>query len=120
MSAPEEGEGSGPLRRLDGAPPFAQPWQAQVMGMADLLSRSGAFSPADWSAALGAALRRAGDSAAPDNADTYYEAALAALEGLLVRQALATPEALTARRDAWRRAYLATPHGRPVTPPPGD
>jgi len=108
----------GPLTR-DGAALFDAPWQAQVLAMADLLSRSGAFTPAEWSAALGAELQRAGAAAAPDSVTTYYDAALAALEGLLLRRALATPEALAERRDAWLRAYLSTPHGRPVTPPDG-
>jgi nitrile hydratase accessory protein len=93
-----------------------EPWQAQVLAMADTLSRSGAFTPTEWSAALGEELRRAGEVEAPDNAMTYYEAALAALERLLVLRGLATPDAIAERRDAWIRAYLTTPHGRPVLP----
>jgi hypothetical protein len=51
---------------------------------------------------------------APDNATTYCETALVALERLLVSRGHATHEALANRRADWIRAYLATPHGLAV------
>ncbi|MFQ5940016.1 MAG: nitrile hydratase accessory protein, partial [Alphaproteobacteria bacterium] len=57
---------------------------------------------------------RAERAHAPDDAATYYQAALAALERLLDRKGAVTAETLSDRRDAWARAYLATPHGQPV------
>jgi nitrile hydratase accessory protein len=104
----------GPLKRTDNEPVFDEPWQAQVLAMADTLSRAGAFTATEWSEALGEELRRAEENAAPDSATTYYEAALKALERLLAGCGFATAEVISNRRDAWARAYLATPHGQPV------
>jgi nitrile hydratase accessory protein len=113
LSGPEAAA-FGPLKRADNEPVFDEPWQAQVLAMADNLSRSGAFTPAQWSEALGEELRRAQENAAPDNAATYYEAALKALERLSIRGGIATSEVISDRRKAWIGAYLATPHGQPV------
>jgi nitrile hydratase accessory protein len=113
LSTPEAGT-IGPLKRADHEPVFEEPWQAQVFAIADTLSRSGAFTTSEWSAALGEELRRAEESTAPDNATKYYEAALTALERLLIGGGIASPETISDRRDAWVRAYLATPHGQPV------
>ena len=114
MIAPE-GEAIGPLKRRDGEPVFDEAWQAQVLVMADSLTKRGAFTASDWSATLGAELRRAMRDGAADDAETYYRAALRALEHLLDGAGAVTIDAVTERRDAWERAYLATPHGHPVT-----
>jgi nitrile hydratase accessory protein len=103
----------GPLKRMDKEPVFDEPWQAQVLAMADALSKSGTFTSTEWSQALGEELRRA-EEEAPDNTANYYEAALKALERLLTRAGITTSEIISERRDAWVRAYLATPHGQPV------
>lgn len=100
--------------RADERPGFAEPWQAQLLAMVDQLSRRGVFTAAAWSEALGAALRRAADSGAPDTPDTYYGAVLETLESLLAAGGAVTTGSLAERREAWRRAYLATPHGQPV------
>ena len=110
-----DGQAIGPLKRRDGEPIFDEAWQAQVLAMADSLAKRGAFTPIEWSAALGAELRRAMRDGAADDAETYYRAALGALEQLLDGAGAVTIDAVTERRDAWERAYLATPHGHPVT-----
>jgi nitrile hydratase accessory protein len=89
---------------------FAEPWQAEVLAIAYTLSTRGAFTPGEWSATLGAQLRRREAEGAPDTMATYYEAALAALEALAGIGAAT----LDARVEAWREAYLDTPHGQPV------
>jgi nitrile hydratase accessory protein len=99
---------------MDGGPVFDEPWQAQVLAIADAMSRAGAFTPSEWSATLGQELRHAEAEGAPDNVTTYYAAALVALEQLLVGAGFATTEVLASRREDWVRAYLATPHGQPV------
>ena len=101
------GRGDGPL--------FEQPWQADVLAIADGLRDRGLFTAGQWASALGAALREAADHAAPDTAETYYRSALAALESLLSRHAPEIATAMPERLSAWRRAYLNTPHGKPVT-----
>lgn len=103
-----------PLASRDGEPTFAEPWQAQVLALAFALAEQGTFSRARWSEALGAELRRAHASGAVDDQDTYYAAALAALERLVAAGDAVTSDALDCRVEAWRRAYLDTPHGRPV------
>ena len=102
------------LKRLDGDPVFDEPWQAQVLAMADRLASSGVFTPTQWSATLGDELVRADKSGQPDTPMTYYEAALKALERLLEEGGQVTPEARSERRMAWQEAYRTTPHGQPV------
>lgn len=114
--APPPGRLPGPLAARDGKPAFTEPWQAQTMALAHALVERGTIAPGDWSAALGAALRDAVSRGAPDTAETYYAAALTALESVLGRLGL-DADAVADRTEAWRRAYLATPHGRPVELP---
>ena len=64
--------------------------------------------------ALGAELQRASARGEPDNQDTYYGAALSALERLIERDGRINMEVLAGRTEQWRRAYLHTPHGKPV------
>jgi nitrile hydratase accessory protein len=103
-----------PLARLDDEPTFDEPWQAQVLALASTLSEAGHFTPVDWSDALGAELRRANERGAPDDQTTYYAAALAALEHLIVANGSVTTGGLSERVEEWRSAYMNTPHGQPV------
>jgi nitrile hydratase accessory protein len=96
-------------------PPFAEPWQAQTLAMADLLQQAGFFTAAEWATALGAQIRRAQACGDPDDGSTYYHHVLGALEALTIEKSISTQEILTARKDAWAAAYGRTPHGRPVT-----
>ncbi len=113
MSAPEE-DRLGPLARRDGEPVFDEPWQAQVLGLAFSLVDKGLINAGEWSETLGATLRAAADDGAPDNAATYYDAVLATLEKLTAATGALTADAMADRREAWRQAYLDTPHGQPV------
>ena len=65
-----------PLKRMDGQPVFDEPWQAQVLTMANSLIEQRAIEPEVWSEALGEALKRAEAEGEPDNVDTYYQAVL--------------------------------------------
>jgi nitrile hydratase accessory protein len=113
LSPPEAPE-IGPLARRDAEPTFAEPWQAEVLALAFALAERRVFSAAEWSASLGEELKRAEAQGAPDDHATYYAAALAALERLVALAGSISAETLSARTEAWRRAYLETPHGRPV------
>ena len=106
--------GPGPFAQHDSGPVFKEPWQAQVLALAFNLVERGQFSSAQWSEALGAELVHARDRGDIDNLATYYRAALAALEWLLDAQSSVTRRALDGRTEAWREAYLRTPHGQPV------
>ena len=103
-----------PLPRSDDEPVFDDPWQAQVLALANDLAEKGVFTRAAWSDALGAALRDADARGAPDTPETYYMCALAALETLLADADKVSGNMLDERTESWRRAYLNTPHGEPV------
>jgi nitrile hydratase accessory protein len=103
-----------PLARMDGEPVFDAAWQAEVLGLAYALTQAGLFTPAEWSQALGGAHRHLLHGGAADVAETYYRAALAALEELIATRGALTDSLVAARIEQWRRAYLNTPHGQPV------
>ena len=113
MSRPEKNTFA-PLARRDGEPVFDEPWQAQALGLAFSLCERGVFSRANWSQALGAALERILPSGASDTPQTYYRAVAEALEGLLRESGEVSANMLDERTQIWRRAYLNTPHGKPV------
>jgi hypothetical protein len=104
----------GLLRRKDGDPAFDDAWQAQSLAIADTLVGAGVVTAAGWAEALGFELQSAARAAAPDNADTYYLAVLGAVEKLLRQIEIVGRDELNGRVEAWRHAYLSTPHGKPV------
>lgn len=106
-------DGPKPLLDKDGDPVFDHAWQAEVLAMAFTLIEEGHFSNADWSNALGAELAGADAKGQTDDAETYYNAAVTALEGLLAGAGVPQAEQRE-RKDAWTRAYENTPHGQPV------
>ena len=104
------------------APLFAEPWQARAFALVLKLAERGHFTSSEWTAALSRQVAPAGDSLASrsvagDDGSRYYEHWLAALEKLVVDKGLTDTAALNARKDAWRDAYLHTPHGQPVELP---
>ena len=103
MNAPDD-----PLQPIGHC--FAEPWHAQVLAGAQALIRGGHISANTWAEALGAALAEAENEGAPDTEETYYLAALAALE----KVAPIPPDELAVRKSDWEDAYRATPHGQPV------
>jgi nitrile hydratase accessory protein len=103
-----------PLAAADGEPAFEEAWQAQVLAIADTLVQQRMFSAGAWSEALGAALREAEADGEEDNQQTYYRAALTALESLVAEHSEIDLQAMQGKREAWERAYRATPHGLPV------
>lgn len=113
MSRPDP-RGLGPLARRDDEPVFDEPWQAQALALAFNLMEQGIFTNTQWSDALGAELQGAQARGEPDDAQTYYRSVLAALEKLLAADGRITDGTLSARTEAWRRAYVNTPHGQPV------
>ena len=56
----------------------------------------------------------------PDLGDTYYRHWLAALERLAAEKGLVRGGELGARKAAWKRAFLNTPHGQPVVLEAGE
>ena len=103
-----------PLKSLDGLPVFEQEWQAQILAMVDALIINKSIEPASWSETFGAGLTRAHAVGRPDNLGTYYAVALDTLEKLVTEQCKVTENELSSKRQAWKQAYLSTPHGQPV------
>lgn len=96
-------------------PVFDEPWQAQVLALADALIEGGNFSAKNWAQTLGAALKAADARGAPDSTETYYLCAVEALEKLVSANTSIDMLARIGRKNAWTQAYLSTPHGQPVT-----
>ncbi len=78
-------------------PVFDEPWQAQAFALFVQLQATGAFSWAEWTAALSDELKSAQAAGAPDDGAGYYHHWLAALERLVIARGLAAPEALAQR-----------------------
>ena len=58
--------------------------------------------------------RASPSSGLPEKINAAPSVVLTALEKIVATRGLTTPEAMQARKLAWRLAYLATPHGHPV------
>ncbi len=103
-----------PLRRAEGAPLFADAWEAQVLAMANALQQAGCYTASEWADALGAAIKGAQAAGDPDDGSTYYHHVLSAVERLVQVKNIASADLLAARKAAWIEAYEHTPHGQPV------
>jgi nitrile hydratase accessory protein len=93
-------------------PVFEEPWQATAFALAVHLSERGAIPWSEWSAALGREIQAAAGD--PAQADAYFRHWLRALERLCAEKGMVDPAEIRRRLEAWRRAYLDTPHGAPV------
>jgi nitrile hydratase accessory protein len=93
------------------APPFDEPWQAQVFAIGVALNQRGLFNWSEWAQALGAEI-----AAGPQEAgnEAYFQGWLRALEEILVAKGVANAADLASLAQAWRAAALATPHGQPI------
>lgn len=102
------------LPRDQGGPVFSAPWEAQAFALAVRLSAAGYFSWSAWTAALSEEIKAAQARGDPDLGHTYYHHWLNALERICVAKDLVGRADLRQRLQDWRRAYLNTPHGRPI------
>ena len=96
-------------------PVFNEPWEAQAFALAVRLSDAGCFTWSEWAAALSREIKAAQAQGDPDLGETYYRHWLNALERICVDKGLVEGEDMHRRTEAWRRAYLRTPHGQPVS-----
>jgi nitrile hydratase accessory protein len=102
------------LPRDEGGPVFKEPWQAHAFALALRLTEAGCFTWKEWVGSLSQEICAAGERGEPDLGDTYYEHWLRAVERLCVEKGLVARADLQRRKEAWRQAYLHTPHGQPV------
>lgn len=106
------------LPKDDDGPVFREPWEAAAFALAVRLIDTGVITWPEWAAALGVRLEKAdGHGQEAEGDGNYYHHWLAALEDVTVAKGLSKPGDLAALKQAWRSAYLATPHGQPVTLP---
>ena len=98
----------------DGSPVFAALWEASAFALAVRLSGEGYFTWGEWAATLSEEIRAAQREGDPDLGDTYYRHWLRALERLCRERGLVSQTEASDRKDAWRKAYLDTPHGKPI------
>ena len=103
----------GPLE--DGSEPtFSAPWEAQAFAITVSLHEAGLFSWDEWAETLSGEISQAQQEGDPDRGDTYYRHWQKALEKISLVKGLTDAAELNGRVEAWRQAYLATPHGNPV------
>jgi nitrile hydratase accessory protein len=95
-------------------PVFAEAWQARAFALVMKLSEREHFTQKEWTLALARELQNAANRGAADDGTHYYEHWLAALESLAIEKGLTSQASLNSKKEAWRNAYLQTPHGKPV------
>lgn len=104
-----------PLQPQDAdGPVFQEPWEAQAFALAVELSRLGLFTWPEWTEAFSREIKAAQDAGDPDLGDTYYQHWTRALEKLIAAKGDVDGDVVSLRAETWRRAYLNTPHGKPV------
>ena len=102
------------IPRDDEGPVFNEPWEASAFALAVRLSEEGRFTWQEWATALSVEITRAQKGGDPDLGNTYYEHWVAALERLCAEKALVEQSDMDQRKEDWRKAFLNTPHGKPI------
>ncbi|WP_415920038.1 nitrile hydratase accessory protein [Tateyamaria sp. SN6-1] len=98
-------------------PAFEAPWHAQLFALTVHLNEAGHFTWPDWAARFGATLRAHSKASDLNGGDDYFAAWLETLEALLTELGTADASEIAQLTEAWRAAYLHTPHGHPVRLP---
>lgn len=95
--------------QLDGDEPvFSEPWEAEAFALVVGLHENGMFSWEEWAKVLGSLISK-------DNGSTsYYQLWLAALEEIVGKKMLINRDEIEQRKEDWKAALLATPHGEPI------
>ncbi len=101
------------LRELEG-PAFAEPWMAQAFACTVNLSRRGLFTWNEWVDVFSAEIKAHPQQPSETANAAYYRQWLAALETMVGLKGAALTGEINERQEAWRKAYLNTPHGQPV------
>lgn len=100
-------------RDADG-PVFEEPWQAQAFALTVKLNEQGQFSWSEWTEIFGAEIEAATSAGEGHGNEGYYLCWLAALEKIVARKNLLTPEQLAVRKEEWRHANEHTEYGKPI------
>lgn len=103
-----------PLKDLDG-PAFDQPWQARAFALVINMHKKGLFEWKDWAETLSAEIKTSPTLPHESVNDGYYRQWMAALETMMASLGLIDRPEVTSRAEQWRKAYLNTPHGVPIS-----
>ena len=95
-------------------PVFKEPWEAQAFALTVELSRQGLFSWPEWTETFAGEIKAAQKAGDPDLGDTYYQHWVRALEKLITSKGDVDGGTVADRTEMWRKAYLNTPHGKPI------
>ena len=95
-------------------PAFDQPWQAEAFSILVALNEAGHFPWKDWVQLFSRVIKSAPALPGETANDAYYRQWAVALEEMAIGLGAVGKEEIAAREQEWRRAYLNTPHGRPV------
>lgn len=98
-------------RSAQGAPVFAEPWQAQAFALTVHLHERGVFDWREWAACLS---RRVHEEGRAQDGSDYFEAWVGALCDLLEQKGVADAATVLDMQLSWQRAAIATPHGQPI------
>ena len=94
---------------------FHNPWHGQVFAITVQLSEKGNFSWAEFVKVFGNVLNKARlELHNLDGNDDYFNCWLTALEEIIISKKLGNLNGLSLLKDDWTKAYLSTPHGKPV------
>ncbi|ANP53196.1 nitrile hydratase accessory protein [Streptomyces griseochromogenes] len=103
MSAPLDIEGPAAPPRSNGELVFAEPWESRAFGMAVGLHEAGAFTWAQFQAALIARISAWEKASARTEPYDYYPLWLGALEDVLAGLGIVSTDEVTARAKALAR-----------------
>lgn len=95
-------------------PPFKEPWHAQVFALTHALAHQGHFTWVEWAREFSAALANAEANGGPRDGSDYYLVWATTLEQMAAARELASSSEHAEHTEAWRAAYVSTPHGQPV------
>jgi len=114
MSALPQFEEIPDLPRNEAGPLFAEPWQLTAFGIVYNLYQRGHFRWREWVDCLSAEIAMNKDFGTGDLNTIYYNQWLSALETLVVKKGLSSPDELAVRREEWRRADEHREFGEPL------
>jgi nitrile hydratase accessory protein len=100
MTAPLDIDGPAAPPRSNGELVFSEPWESRAFGMAVSLYQAGAFTWAEFQAALVARIGAWETASGQDEPWNYYQLWLAALEDVLTSQRAVSEDEVTARARA--------------------
>tara|TARA_A100001015_G_C14882215_1_gene668918 strand:+ start:50 stop:367 length:318 start_codon:yes stop_codon:yes gene_type:complete len=103
------------MKTFDPEPVFDEYWHGYLFALTVHLNGSGHFSWVEWTERLGASLKKHGIDNSLNGGNDYFVAWLDALERFLTELNVTDQNDLVLLKEAWKKAYLNTPHGAPIS-----